>query len=462
MAGRCWTRSSRIGNMVVSGRGKKNYKTGDLVLGGLYSSAIRQNGDVLILANTENQAADDLSLCRKLIEANPSLRNEFELVQKELRRRDGRGVIKILPSDVPGLHGKVFGFCGFDEIHEYRDWDLMEALQMDPTKVDALTWITSYDTIYNTPGTPLYDLKQIGRAGEDPRLLFSWYSADLGTDPNFTSLEDPELRANPSIDSWPTGIKYLQQQKRRLPSSKYRRLHLNLPGAPSGAFLDQGKLLAAIVAGRKSLPYRSGVVYVAFVDMSGGSKDDAVLCICHCEGRTVVIGLLEKQGGGVPFDPRIAVQRFCNLLKEYHLYAVTGDNFAGDTFKHDFRSAGVTYYVCKAHTTELYEAFEPLLNSGEVELLDNGKMQEQALTLVMKGAKITHESNGHDDYINAIAGAVWLARHGSQQHPTGEQMRTFLDVQMPKLRAAARRDAWGGMGERRFLQRQRRWNSGGY
>ena len=140
-----------------------------------------------------------------------------------------------------GAHGKQYSFIGFDEIHNYRDWDLLEALQPDPTRMDALQWITSYDTIYNTPGVPLHDLKQIGKAGGDPRMLFSWYSGDLCTDPDFAELP-PEQRANPSMASWAEGVKYLEQQKRRLPTHKYRRLHLNLPGAPEGAVFDQGKI----------------------------------------------------------------------------------------------------------------------------------------------------------------------------------------------------------------------------
>jgi hypothetical protein len=41
-------------------------------------------------------------------------------------------------------------------------------LQPDPTRPDALTWITSHDMIYSVPGVPLFDLKKIGRSGSDP------------------------------------------------------------------------------------------------------------------------------------------------------------------------------------------------------------------------------------------------------------------------------------------------------
>ena len=102
-------------------------------------------------------------------------------------------------------------------------------------------------------------------------MLCSWYSGDWCTDPAFADLA-PELRANPSIVSWPEGRAYIEQQRRRLPTHKFRRLHLNLPGAPNGAFFDQAKVLRAIVPGRISLPPEEGRKYHAFVDMSGGSN----------------------------------------------------------------------------------------------------------------------------------------------------------------------------------------------
>lgn len=65
--------------------------------------------------------------------------------------------------------------------------------------------------------------------------------------------------------------------------------------------------------------------------------------------------------------------------------------------------------------SELYDAFEPRLNAGEVELLDDGKLQEQLLTLVIRGSKIDRQSGDHDDYAgdhedyaNAAVGALLL------------------------------------------------------
>jgi hypothetical protein len=399
-------------NMVLAGRGKKNWKSADLVLAALYCLLMResvQGNDCFILANDEDQAGDDLELAKKLVAANPDLSDELEVLNKEIRRRDGKGSLQILPArDAIGAHGKTSLFVGFDEIHGYRSYDLLEALAPDPTRADALTWITSYDTIYNTPGVPLFDYKAIGKAGTDPRMIFSWYSGDYCSDPAFADLE-PELRANPSIASWPEGRAYLDQQRRRLPTNKFRRLHLNLPGAPNGAFLDQGSVLGAIVTGRKTLPPQPDIDYVAFVDMSGGSSDDATLSIAHKVDRRAVVDIVVKQDGEAPFNPRTAVKKFVGILKQYGLREVTGDNYAGETFKVDFEGDGIRYQPSPLTKTELYEAFEPALNAGEVELPDIPKLQEQLLTLVIKGARIDHQPGDHDDWANAVAGAVWRA-----------------------------------------------------
>src|SRR5208337_853647 len=164
------------------------------------------------------------------------------------------------------------------EIHGYRSHDLFEALAPDPTRPDALIWITSYAGIRHAPGIPLYDFLQAGKRGDDERMYFSWYGGDFTTDPALADAT-PEERANPSLATFSKG--YLDQQRKRLPTHKFRRLHLNLPGAPDGAAFSGEHVMAAIVTGRKRLPPVAGVTYRAFVDMSGGSADDAVLSIAH-------------------------------------------------------------------------------------------------------------------------------------------------------------------------------------
>ncbi len=400
-------------DMAVCGRAKKNWKTSDLILAALYRFLAwpsAAGNDCLIVANDEGQAGDDLALAKKLIAANPALAQRVNVLAKEIVRKDSRGVLRILPAkDVVGLHGKTFLFAGFDEIHGYRSHDLFEALAPDPTRRDVLIWITSYAGIRHAPGVPLFDFMQTGKAGADPRMYFSWYGGDFTTDPALADAP-PEQRANPSMASF-SSANYLAQQRRRLPTHKFRRLHLNLPGAPDGAAFDGDKVMAAIVTGRKRLKREEGRRYHAFVDMSGGSSDDAVLAISYfdAERKVAVLASLMAQTGKAPFNPRDVVRKFAAEIRAWGLSRVTGDAYAGQTFRRDFEDLGITYSVSRQTKSEIYDAFEPKLNAGEVELLDDGKLQEQLLTLVMRGAKIDHQSGDHDDFSNAACGALILA-----------------------------------------------------
>jgi hypothetical protein len=104
-----------------------------------------------------------------------------------------------------------------------------------------------------------------------------------------------------------------------------------------------------------------------------------------------VLDLVVSQDGRPPFNPRSAVQKFVRALNEYGIKRVFGDAYAGETFRRDFEDEEITYIVTKHKSaTEIYETFEPHLNAHQVELLDVPKLQEQLLTLVIRGNRIDH------------------------------------------------------------------------
>jgi len=397
-------------NQALLLRGKKNDKSLDSILAQLFGLCTWEpigGFTGLVVAFDEGQADQDLDLAKKLIRANPILEEIVLIRQKSIERKDGRGIIEIRPGrDVQGQHGGKFDMLVIDEIHTQRNWDLLESLQPDPTR-QALTWITSYNSVFHKPLVPLFDMLKTAWAGTDPTLYFSYYAGDRTTDPDFQD-KTPEERANPSMISW-TNKNYLRQQQRRLPSHKYRRLHLNLTGTLAGSALSAERVDDAIARGVKVRPPVDGIDYVAFTDASGGSDDDMTLAIAHRdESGRGVLDCIANQNQAPPFDPLAAVKRFASIMKEYGVTKVVGDRYAGKVFPSAFQKEGISYQVSELTKHEIYEAIEVQLNTGSVVLLDHEVTESQFLGLIWRGTKIDHLLNEHDDFCNSVAGAIGI------------------------------------------------------
>ena len=74
----------------------------------------------------------------------------------------------------------------------------------------------------------------------------------------------------------------------------------------------------------------------------------------------------------------------------------------------------VRYVVTQHVKNVLYLSLLPLVNEGCVELVDAPKLLAQALALKRRTARVgqdvvDHPGHGHDDVINAVAGAIALA-----------------------------------------------------
>ena len=163
--------------------------------------------------------------------------------------------------------------------------------------------------------------------------------------------------------------------------------------------------MGAVLRGLTSEPRLLRRTYWAFLDMSGGSSDSATLAIGYLDGTTFRIVRVVDQGQPAPFDPNKCPARWAPILG---ITRVWGDTYGGMTFREAFREQGITYQVCKLSASDLYEHLEPLLNAGRVAWIDEPRIEQEALGLLWRGSKITHPGGEHDDFINSLAGCVWL------------------------------------------------------
>jgi hypothetical protein len=142
------------------------------------------------------------------------------------------------------------------------------------------------------------------------------------------------------------------------------------------AFVSREVLDACVVPGRMSLPPVPRTGYVGFVDPSGGSQDAFTLAVAHgeLEGDRVVAVLDDVTEVKPPFSPEQVVQEFVKTLRRYGCHQVTGDRYAGEWPREQFRKAGVEYVCAEKPKSDLYKELLPMLTSGRVRLLDQPRL----------------------------------------------------------------------------------------
>ncbi len=274
-------------NNVLTGRGKKCWKTFDGLFAGLHrlmAWRTTTGNDCRVVSFDVEQANEALDLLKKFIRKNPELSKRLSIKTDGVYRKDGNGDLRILSGrDIFGQHGKSYLFLHVNELQTQRDYALLEGLALDPHRTDAIQWFESYDTLLRRPGVPMFDYVARGKAGTDKRFYFSWYASDYCTDPEFASKPTGVERANPSLPFVNGFNEYIEQQRLRLPGHLFRRLHENVGGQPQGAAFAAESILNSIAVGIKVRPPVSGIDYAAAVDMSDGSNDDATLAVGHLD-----------------------------------------------------------------------------------------------------------------------------------------------------------------------------------
>lgn len=175
------------------------------------------------------------------------------------------------------------------------------------------------------------------------------------------------------------------------------------------AFIDRDVVEACVSRGIYEREPEIGREYFAFVDPSGGSNDSMTLAVGHAEGEVAVLDMTRERKP--PFSPEATVADFCADLKRYGLRSVTGDRYAGEWPREQFRKHGIEYELAGSPRSDLYRDMLPVLNSRKADLLDQAVIVNQIVSLerrVARGGResIDHAPNAHDDVANAVAGVL--------------------------------------------------------
>ena len=144
--------------LVGTGNGKSTMMAGNATFGACKDG--ERGADVYLLANSKEQAGIVFGECKAQIEASRFLAPRFRTLRDGVYYDKMHATIKHRSSDSQRLDGLNPHMAIFDEIHEYRDFKLLNIIKRKTVKrrQPLILYITTMGTVLDGPLAYYYDL----------------------------------------------------------------------------------------------------------------------------------------------------------------------------------------------------------------------------------------------------------------------------------------------------------------
>ncbi|WP_421621777.1 hypothetical protein [Alkalilimnicola ehrlichii] len=380
--------------------GRRGGKSNAAALLAVFEACFKDHRDALapgevattrVMAADRAQARSVFRYISGLMHANPMLERLIVREDRESIELSNRAVIEVGTASFRTTRGYTFAAVIADEVAFWRSDD---SANPDSEIIAAVR-----------PGLATLDGKLIALSSPYARRGELWenYRRHYGKASPILVAQAPSRTMNPSLPE-----RVVTEAMERDPASAAAEYLAEFRTDVEG-FVTREAVEGCTVPGRIELPPVAGERYTAFVDPSGGSKDAFTLAIAHQSDGVAVVDAIRAQKP--PFSPEAVVKDFAGLLKEYRITKVVGDRYGGEFPRELFRKQGIAYKLSDRPKRDLYRDMLPLLNSGRVELLDNGRLQNELTSLERRTSRagkdsIDHPPNGHDDVVNSVAGCI--------------------------------------------------------
>jgi hypothetical protein len=355
-----------------------------------------ETGVVACISPTQAQARIVQRYCVGYLEASPILRSEVaEVTADEIRLRNGN-VITTLTSDYRTLRGRTLLLAILDEASFLRDdTSTMPDIEAARALLPGLSTTRGMLVILSSP---------YRRAG----LLFQRHRDFFGEDGDrVLVVAGSSAQFNPTLD-----MEQIDAERANDPEGasaeydgQFRR--------DSASFLDEASIEAAIDRSRPlELGPQSGIVYKAFTDPSGGVGQDAyTLAIAHREGQNSILDVVRGTVGKI--NPNEVTHEYAALCREYRIATVVGDAYGREWVEAAWRGTGITYRKSELAKSDIYLEVIPMFTRGLVRLPEHPKLLRELRLLQRKPHPsgrdtVDHPRNAHDDFANAMCGALRL------------------------------------------------------
>lgn len=338
---------------------------------------------------------------------SPILRTLIEDERRDELDLSNRTTIACFPCTKSSLRGWSNPAAGLNEIGFWRlegsadsDAEVQASIRRGMLSFPR-TKLVKISTPYVRSGV-LFDDFQRGFGHDDPDLLV-WRASSALMNPTIT----PER---------------LDRERRLDPIRFEREYEAEFTDDLASAF-EHAVLTRCVEADVRERAPVHRVAYTAFADAAAGERkgnDAFTVAIAHREGDRTVLDVL--RAWPPPFAPSAVIAEIADLLRRYRLTTCSGDRYAPGFVAEHFRALGIRYLPSLLDRSAIYLELLPLVNSGQVVLLDDPTLLRELRGLERRRGtsgrdRVEHAPGAHDDRANAAAGALVSALRGRQTDP---------------------------------------------
>lgn len=286
-----------------------------------------ERGTIMLIAQDRRQARVLVRYVKGLLNSVPMLKALIQTERAEQIDLNNRVTVEV--------HTASFRMrCGYSIVaavlEEVAYWPVEDAAEPDTEIIAALrpgmasirgSMLLCASSPYSRKGALWENYRRPFGKQNDPCLV--WQAATRTMNPTISqSVIDSEIERGPAKAAAEYGAEF--------------RTDLE-------AFVSLEVANSCISHGVFERPFRAGIRYVGFVDPSGGSADSFTLAIAHRDADFLILDCIREVKP--PFSPQSVAEEYAGVLKSYRLTKISGDRYAGECLREQFRKCGIQYEV---------------------------------------------------------------------------------------------------------------------
>jgi phage terminase large subunit-like protein len=276
-----WRNGRRAVRRAILSVARKNGKTAliaSIALAHLIGPEAIVNGEIYSAANDRDQAAIVFKFAKQIVELEPVLRKEIEIIPSTktmIAHRTG-SVYRAISAEAGTKHGYLPSVVIYDELAQAKSRNLYDVLDTSFGAREEPLFIT-ISTQSNDPEHVLSKLIDDGLSGVDPTIVCHLYAADEDCD---LGDEAQWMKANPALGKFRDREDLMAsiRKAQRMPAEepKVRNLFLNQRVAPISSLVARAEWMGCTDNGRYFAIDSGEEVYLA-LDLSSVADLTALL-----------------------------------------------------------------------------------------------------------------------------------------------------------------------------------------